>query len=174
MREISLNARLAAEEANSAEIEVVLIKIEHEDLDEPIKLSTDNTETISEEPLIYGTRSSWMADESPPNPFLFCIASVILPSDEEEGQQPGQIVISNVDNDVSELLQSVVTRATVHMAVVLADTPGTVEAQFRDLQITDSSCGVGTISLTVSREPIFRRPWPGYRMTRQSFVSLFR
>ena len=56
-RRVSLNARQAQIDPVSAEIDVVLIEITHPDLDAPIRLSTDNTERISDEPLIYGTRS---------------------------------------------------------------------------------------------------------------------
>ena len=60
MRRLSLNARMMQDEQSSDEIYVVLFKVTHPDLPEPIRLSTDNTERIASEPdVIYGTRSSW-------------------------------------------------------------------------------------------------------------------
>ena len=58
-RRLSLNARQAQIDPVSPEIDVVLIEIAHPDLDAPLRLSTDNTEMISDEPRIYGTRSTW-------------------------------------------------------------------------------------------------------------------
>lgn len=59
MRRISLNARLAHESEASAEIEVALFTIEHPLLPAPIRLSTDNTERLTDDPPTYGTRSTW-------------------------------------------------------------------------------------------------------------------
>jgi hypothetical protein len=54
MRRISLNRRLSQDEAHDDDVELVLIKISHPDLDEPILLSSDPTERVSIEPVIYG------------------------------------------------------------------------------------------------------------------------
>lgn len=59
MRRVSLNARLAQDALGSDEIYVALFEINHPDLEKPIRLSTDNTERLSVEPLYYGTRSTW-------------------------------------------------------------------------------------------------------------------
>ncbi len=56
MRRVSLNARTAFDAATTAEVEIAQIMIEHPALDAPVRLSTDPTERISTDPLMYGTR----------------------------------------------------------------------------------------------------------------------
>ena len=50
MRRVSLNARLAREAGSTAAIEAALFEITHPDLEAPIRLSTDNTERLSDDP----------------------------------------------------------------------------------------------------------------------------
>ncbi|TIY07279.1 MAG: hypothetical protein E5V16_21390, partial [Mesorhizobium sp.] len=59
MRRVSLNARLAIDQVATDELEVVLVMIEHPLLEEPVRLSSDNADRISVEPLMCGTRSTW-------------------------------------------------------------------------------------------------------------------
>lgn len=79
-----MNARLALEAEATDEIEVALFLIEHPDLEAPIRLSTDNTERLQSDPLIYGTRSSWRGSDPVTQPFLWIVASAILPGDAED------------------------------------------------------------------------------------------
>lgn len=172
MRNISLNARLAAAADSTEEVEIVLIKITHEDLDDPVRLSTDPTEMITEDPLVYGTHSTWKTGDG--SPFLFVLVSALLPGDEDEGPQQAQLSLSNVDNDIASLLREVRTQATVDMSVVLSSSPNTVEVEFLGLKLVSASGDASSITLTISREPITSEPWPSGRMTRERFPSLFR
>ena len=70
MRRISLNARMANNAQASAEIPVVLIEMNHPELEKPIRLSTDNTERLSIDPLYYGTRSPWRGANPVTDPYL--------------------------------------------------------------------------------------------------------
>lgn len=174
MRRLSLNARLARDAVVSAEIEVVLLHIDHPELDEPIRLSTDNTERLSLEPLVYGTRSGWRGADPDSQPFLWIVADAMLPSDLEDQPAQASIVLMNLDSRMIELLRSFRDPATVHMAVVLAATPDLVEAEFADLQLTSFDADAGEISLSLSREEIEREMFPGARMSRARFPGLHR
>lgn len=172
MRLVSLNARLAMEAETSAEIEAVLFCIEHPELPAPVRLSTDNTERLSEEPLIYGTRSTWRGADPETEPYLFLLASALLPSDLEDAPASAQIVLENLESEMVALLRSFLSPPTVHMAVVLASSPDLVEAEWSGLQLLGAEIDAGTITLSLSREEIEGEYWPTGRMTRDRFPGL--
>ena len=173
MRRLSLNARIAQDAVSTAEIYAVLFHIEHPELDAPIRLSTDNTERISSDPdLIYGTRSAWRGANTLTEPFLWVIASAVLPSDLEDAPASAQLVVENLDREMVRLLNSFTTPATVHMAVILADTPDLIEQEWADLQLVSSEKDPGEILVSLSREEIEMEYYPAGRMTRNRFPGL--
>ncbi|WEO73769.1 hypothetical protein [Agrobacterium vitis] len=173
MRRVSLNARLAMEMGMTDEVYVALFYITHPDLDEPVRLSTDNTERLSDEPLMYGTRSSWMDSNTSSEPFYFVLASTILPSDLDDAPTSGNLVLENVDNDIAKVLRSFTTLATIHMAVVLASSPDYIEIEYRNMQIVSADLTAGEVTLSFSRQDIEEEKSPGGRMTRSQFPGLF-
>lgn len=174
MRRISLNARLMQDASATDEIYVALFYIEHELLDEPIRLSTDNTERLSDDPLTYGTRSTWMGTNPAIDPFLFVLVSAVVPSDLEDAPASGTFVLENVDNDIAKLMRSFTSLATIHMAVVLASSPNLIEAEFRDMKITSADIDAGEVTIEFSREDIEEEKYPSGRMTKDRFPGLHR
>lgn len=174
MRRVSLNARLVQDDETSSEVYVILLQIEHPDLIAPIRLSTDNTERLSEEPLVYGTRSTWRGADPATEPFLWTVASALVPSDLEDAPAAATVILENVGSDAVKLLRSFTDLATVHMAVVLAATPDLVEAEWADLRLVGHDITAGEISLQISREEIELEPFPAGRMTRNRFPGLHR
>ncbi|MBO9451441.1 hypothetical protein J7426_14300 [Tropicibacter sp. R16_0] len=173
MRRVSLNARRAADAPLSSEAEVALFAIEHPSLDAPIRLSTDPTERISVEPLVYGTRSPWAGANVVADPYLFVLASAELPSDLEDAPAAGTIVLENVDNRISQLLRGFTDRPRVHMAVVLASSVHVPEVQYRDLHMMSSNGDFGEVRIQMSRQPIEDETVPMDRFTKFRFPGLF-
>ncbi len=174
MRRVSLNARLAQDAEATDEVYVALFYITHPDLPEPIRLSTDNTVRLSEEPLIYGTRSTWRGSNPATQPFYFVLASTLLPSDLEDTPPAGTIIIENIDNEIARVLRSFNDLATIAMAVVLADSPNLIEAQWSDLNIISADIDAGEVMVSFSREDITEEYFPSGRMTRDRFPGLHR
>lgn len=123
MRRMSLTARLAQDAQNTSEIYAVLFYIEHSSLDKPILLSTDPTERLQDDPLMYCTRSTWMDVNPVTDPYLFVLASATVPSDIDDVATDTSLVLENVDNDIAKLLRSFTDFATVNIACVLASSP---------------------------------------------------
>jgi hypothetical protein len=169
-----MNARTGHDAASSAEVEVALFVIEHDSLDAPIRLSTDPTTRLSDEPLIYGTRSGWDGADPKIEPYLFVLASAELPSDLDDVPAAATMVLENVDNDIAKLLRSFTDRPTVHMAVVLASSPDLVELEFRNLKIISAEGDAGEVSLAISRAPIEEESVPMDRFTKDRFPGLHR
>ena len=169
-----MNARLAQDAEASAEIEVALFIIDHPDLNEPIRLSTDNTERLSDDPLMYGTRSSWRGSNPQTQPFLWVIASAVLPGEAEDAPATASIVLENLDSEMVELLTSFTDPATIQMAGVLASSPNDIEVEQLDLQIVSAEVTAGEITLQISREDMDLEPCPPGRFTRMRFPGLHR
>ncbi|MDB5574980.1 MAG: hypothetical protein JWR80_156 [Bradyrhizobium sp.] len=171
-RNVSMNARLSHDAMSSDEVEVALIRITHPSLDEPVRLSTDPTERISDDPLMYGTLSDWLTEDG--SPFLFALMSARVPGDEQDSPPQAAITFENVDNEIAGVLRSFTDRATFDIAVVLASTPNRVEADWRGLKVISASGDAASVTLTISLDPITAEPWPSGRMTRQRFPGMHR
>src|SRR5690606_33522145 len=79
---ISPGARQSQDAIAKTDEEVVLFRIEHPDLDEVIRLSSDPTTVVSMEPYAMGTYSTWLTDDG--SPFLFVLMGVDVPSDKTD------------------------------------------------------------------------------------------
>lgn len=174
MRRLSLNARLAQLDLRPEEIEVVLMRMTHPLLTAPIRLSTDNTERITADPLVYGTRSRWGGANPVTEPYLWVVASTLLPSDLDDAPAAASIVLENLDAGMAELLRSFTEPANVDLAVVLASSPDEVEAEYTDLRLVGCEITAGEITLRLSREEIELEQMPAGRMTRDRFPGVHR
>ncbi|MCR5856000.1 hypothetical protein [Mesorhizobium sp. J428] len=171
MRTISFNARLAADAESTDEIEVVLIKITHPLLDAPIRLSSDNTERLSVDPLAYVTRSTWLTDDG--SPFKFILMGTQIPDETSEEAPSGNIVIADLDSEIAEVLCSTTVPATVSMALVYASSPDVVEHEFLDMKLRSAEIDGDQIVLSFSKEPVLEESYPAARMTKERFPGLY-
>lgn len=171
MRTISFNARLAADAEATDEVETVLIKITNPLLDQPIRLSSDNTERISVEPLAYGTRSTWLTDDG--SPFLFILMGTQIPDETDEEPPAGNLVLANLDSEIAEVLTSTTVPSLVSMALVLASSPNEVEHEFLDMQLRSAEGDGDQIVLFFTKEPVLSERYPSDRMTKERFPGLY-
>ena len=173
MRRVSLNERLAQEAGSTAEIRVALFEITHPELEKPIRLSTDNTERLSSDPLYYGTRSTWRGASPAVDPYLWVIASTLLPSDKDDMPAGGNVALENLDAGLVRAVRSYRDMASISMAVVLASSPNLLEAEYTGMEILSADIDAGEIVLTFGREEIEMEPFPADRMTRNNNPGLF-
>ena len=169
-RYVSFNAREAGDASASDQIEVVLVIVEHPDLAEPERLSSDNKVRLSVEPLQYGTLSSWRTQSG--EPFRFIGMGAQLPDDADDGPANGSLVVELHDQRLVDALRSTVTPATIHMALVMADTPDLVEAEFVGMELAGADIGAGEATLQFGLKPVLAERNPSDRMTRQQFPGL--
>lgn len=174
MRNIPLNARRAHEEPFEDDPEIALFVITHPLLDAPVRLSTDPTERLSEDPLMYGTRSSWDGADPMTEPYLFVLASAEQPSDLEDAPAAGRIRLENIDNRIAETLRAFTSRAEIKMAVVRASAVNEPDAEFHDMRLMSASGDAGEVQLDFSRQPIEEEIVPMERFSKARFPGLFR
>lgn len=173
MRIVSLNTRLMQDTVSSGEIHAILFEINHPALDAPVRLSTDNTERLSVDPLYYGTRSTWRGANPVTDPYLWVVASALLPSDKEDAPAAGTLLLENLDRDMVRVVRSFTDLATIHMAVVLADSPNVPDLEYVGMEILSADIDNGIITLTFGRENIEKEPVPVDRFSRNLFPGLF-
>lgn len=171
-RVLSLNARQALDAQASDEVEVVLFRITHPDLADPIRLSTDNLDVIDAEAGSYGTRSSWGGANPLLEPYLWIVASAVIPGDDAEGAAAAQIVLENLDARIIELLRSFTEPASVDLAVVLATSPDLVEDEYLGLQLSLAEGDEASITLSLLADEIELEAFPSGRMSRHKFPGL--
>lgn len=173
MRRVSLNARRMQDDQVDAEIAVVLFEFLHPSLPKPIRLSTDNKDVISYDPYYLGTRSTWRGANPITDPYLWIVASAVLPSDEDDMPASATLVLENLDSEMVKVVRSFTDVATVAIAVVMASSPNLVEFEHEGLELMSCDIDAGQIVLSLSREEIEMERFPPGRMTRQRFPGLF-
>jgi len=174
MRRVSLNARQAVDAQSTDEIEAVLIVVESNELDAPLRFSTDNAVRISDDPISYATLSTWFGADPETEPYLFILASAEVPGDEEGVAASSAIILENVSTRIGKLLRSFTKPPTVHMAVVLASSPDLPEVEFRGMVMGDASGDASEVRIEVSRRLIEEEIAPMHRFTRNRFPGLIR
>ena len=166
-RIVSLNARAAMQGQQTDQVPVMLVTIRHPELSAPAYLSSDPTERISADPLVYGTRHNGLV-------FPFVLMGSVLPDDQDRSPPKSTLVFENVERDMAKPLRSILSPVTVDLVVVLAGTPDVVEARFTRLRGTRASYDDSQIAFDISREPFTSEPMPAGRMTAERFPGLHR
>ncbi|MGO6835016.1 DUF1833 family protein [Rhizobium ruizarguesonis] len=148
------------------EIVICLLTVTHDDLDAPIYLSSDPTDRISVDPLIYGTVSRG-------NEYLFLPFEFTLPDDKSDSPPRVQLSMDNTDRSLVTVLRSIATPASIKVELVLASDPDTVEITMPALQLSDVTLDEGKISATLVADALINEPHPAGLFTPGSFPGLF-
>jgi hypothetical protein len=172
-RPLSLTARQNLDASSSDEAWVVLLEFDHKDLEAPLRFSTDPTERISTEPLIYGSRSTWRGADPISDYWQFIAASLEMPSDQEDVPAAVTLTFDLFDARVPTLLRSFTTRATANIAIFTSADLNAPEQQFLGLQVMKGNYGT-KIKISSSRQPIEEEGAPMDIIGKQRFPGLFR
>lgn len=162
MRTISANMREVLQATEHSTIPILLLTINHSTFDEPVRLSSDNTQRITETDttLLYGTVSRT-------NNYFFYPFALKLPTDEEEGTPKTSLTVDNVSRQLTEAVENIDPRdpVTVTMEIVLSTSPDTVEMEYTDFTLKNVSYDMFEITGEISMDALFGEPVPQHRMT---------
>lgn len=150
----------------TGEVPVVLVTIEHADLAEPIRFSSDATERFSVDPLEYGTMSLGRR-------FDFAPFQITLPDDKEDGAPAMSLTLSNVGREAIRLLRSTLEPGVVTVEIVLASAPDEVEVEFPDFDLISADYDVGDVTLGLSIDALANEPFPADTFTQSGFGGLY-
>lgn len=163
---VSLSMRTSAYAENTDDIPVVLLTLTHPQISSPLLLSSDPTLRLTTEPLSYGTISKGLT-------YQWVIMSVHVPDDSRDSPPRAQLVLDNVEYSAVPIFNSMTTYATISMSLVMASRPDFIERHWSGLNVVDVTVDADKVSLSISREPFTREPFPSDRMTRSRFPGLW-
>lgn len=166
---VSLNFRESAYAQETGNFPICLITIDHDDLAEPILLSTDPTERIDEtvSEVVYGTTSR--GDD-----YLFFPCSLKLPDDTDQGPGRLQKTFDNIGRDMIATIRSIQGRATLNVEVVMSDDVDTVEYQWPEFEVTNFDYDVLKVVMSAVMETLENESFPWGSYTPSAFPGLFR
>jgi len=156
MRNTSLTFRQAVYAQETAEVLIILLEIDHDDLDSPIRICKNDTDITSNG-----------------NVYLAYNFDIQLPTDEDNDVPQAQLVIDNVDRALTQAIRTIQTPPTIRIMVVLASAPDTLEVDMPDFLLTNISYNASTITATISIENFLQEPFPGDLFTPTQFPGLF-
>lgn len=165
-RRISLNFRAALTGRASEAIPVVLLTIDHPLLAEPQRLSTDNTERLSDEPRLYCTRSRG-------DVYTFAPIDVILPGDSADRAPAAELGVPLVDESLLQALRSTVAPGTCRIELVDAAAPDIVEMSWGVFDIAAASFDTAEARVKLTHEHFENEPWPAGSFYPNWFGGLF-
>lgn len=164
-RTLSLAMREAMNSQETGEVAVVLLTLEHPSFPEPLLLSSDPTERLSEEPLSYGTISRG-------DTYVFCPMGVTLPDDLGERAPVARIVVENISRELIKVMKPLAGLATGKVEIVLASSPDEVEIEYPVLDIVRAPYNANTITLEFSIDALTEEPYPAGAFDPSGFPGL--
>lgn len=149
-------------------IEVFLITLYHEDLSEPIRVSSDPTERVGSDAynVYYGTISQGRI-------FYYAGFEACMLNDEDGAAPQTQISIARIPQVVEAIESMGPGPLTADIELVLADTPDIIEVSMLSLELVNPEYGEEAVTATISRDLLFSEPYPGRTFIPQHFPYLF-
>jgi len=147
---------------------VLLLTLTHPSWAEPVRLSTDPTNRITETTtdVIYGTLSRG-------NNYYFLPLQITLPSQTEEGPLRMRVVLDNVSRDLVAELRSLSSPPSVDVDLVSTTNANEVLASWPQFLLVNVDYSAETISGELVLETLFHEPFPAGTFTPSEFVGLF-
>lgn len=166
MRTLSLALRELMNAEETGDTPILLMTIEHPDLDEPIRLSSDPTERFSVDPLLYGTTSR-------SNQYSYFPFNIVLPTEGEEAAPAVRFRVDWIDQDIMALLRSTATPALVTVELVTASDPDTPEVTWPTFDLVDANYTEEGFDLSLAIESLVTEPYPADGFSAANFRGLF-
>jgi len=138
-----------------SDLYLVLLTIEHPDLDPPIHVVNNTVNVIS-------NGITYVA-------FPFEIA---LPESPENSPPRAELTISNVGREISQAIRSVGSPPSVTIAVIRQATPDVIEALHVGMKLTGVSYDAQQVSGQLVREDLVTEPYPAMTYSPAEFRGL--
>lgn len=165
-RTLSLNMRTAITAQAGDEVAICLIQFWHPDSVGVLRVSTDPTQRITLDPLVYGTVALGVT-------YYFYPVMVTLPDDIDERAPRAQFAIENISRDLVTMLRSFTKPGRCDIKVVLASTPNTVEIDYPDFDIQSVQFTDQILTIEVGLSALDDEPYPAGIFAPSGFPGLF-
>lgn len=134
-----------------------------------VRLADNYTKRISEtaDEVYYGVTSR-------SNDYTFLPMEISLPTETDTGAPSCSITLKYVTREAIELVRTQLTKPTkILLELVLASSPGTVEASFPAFYITSATYSAESINFTLNMISYESEPFPAFNFTPNYFPGLF-
>ena len=175
MTTYSLAVRESEDAPNHDKLQVALIILRNDELDKPLRVSSDNKNRLSVKPLVYGTKSTWQTEreDGGPEDFLFIAMMATVPDDPDSGLPSASITIIDGDGSIRKKLRNARGEVTVDMAVVMADDPNTLLDFWLGMRLSDATGQGSFLTFEIGAYPVLEELYGCVRMTRDRCPALF-
>jgi hypothetical protein len=141
--------------SSESNLPLVLLKIEHTSLAEPILLVNNKTNILSN------------GDEYIGFPF-----DIILPDSKEDSPPTAKLRICNVSREIGQAIRSISTPPMVTISVVRQETPSVIEAQFEGMYLTNVNYDAFSVDADLQFEDLTREPFPAYTFSPANYRGI--
>jgi hypothetical protein len=142
--------------ADTDEVWLVLVTIEHADISPPIRV-VNNTENIT-------SRSEL---------FVAFPFSITLPDSREDAPPRARLTIDNVSREIAQAVRTITSAPVVTIEVVRAADPDTVEISWPFFTLRNIKWDAGKVSGELTLEDFTSEPYPAGIFSPASFPGLF-
>ena len=164
MRTIPLSALQAMYQISAEEFPVILLTISRgEDV---IRLSSDPTERISEDPIAYGTVSR-------DHTFIFFPFEITLPQDQAETVPRMTVRVENVSAEIGWWLRESTEKPLVTVEILASGDLENPIAVFPDFELSGFRGGTMTVEATMILSSLENEPFPAGTFNPTHFPGLF-
>lgn len=168
MTTVSLNFRQSAYAQETGRVLICLMTLTHDDLEEPIRLSSDPTERLDEtvSEVVYGTVSRSQE-------YVYLPMTLKLPDDTDSG--PGEMVIEldNIHRAYTQAIRTIQSPVKVNVELVMDNDLDTVEGQWPEYLLTGVTYDSAVIRGTLRMETLESEPFPSGTFNPSYFPGLF-
>lgn len=128
---------------------IILLTIDHEDLTEPILISSDATQRVDEieGKLVYGTISRG-------DTYIYYDFEINLPSDESDGVPNTTLSIDNITAEITDAIRDLTSPPVVLIEVVMMSDVDTVEVNFPEFYLTDVEWDRTQVQATITMDAL--------------------
>lgn len=166
-RDLSEAIRAALYAENSSDFPIALLTITHSDMPDPIRVSSDPTERLTDSPEVtYGTVSRGQT-------YAFIPFRLQLPVEDEDAPPTSRIVMENIGLELIELIRSISEPAQFLIELVFRSDLDTVEVSFPPLDLVSADYDAATVTLELTIDSLEREPCPAGSFIPSRFPGLF-
>lgn len=150
----AFKAAVFAQETGEAFL--ILLTVDHDDLDAPLRFSSDGVDTTSNGNVYYAY------------PFTFT-----LPPMADEKPPFANLVIDNVSREIVSAIRGLSSAPTISAIGVLASDPDEIEVQLPDFKLARVTYDRLIVSGTLLVDSLMNEPFPAHSFMPSNFPGLF-
>ncbi len=137
------------------EVFVVLLRITHPALAEPVLLANNTEDVVSNGETFIG--------------FPFDITLF----DDNEQTPRAQLEVQNVDRRIGDAVLALTSPALMDIMIVLASDPDTIELDFKGFELREVKGNATSVQASIVGIDLGNWPWPWRRATQAAFPGLY-